>query len=46
MTTIIKDLIFDKELVSNLKDSKLNKGYLYNQLISGRITMQEYLRLV
>jgi hypothetical protein len=45
MTTIIKDLIFDKELVSNMKDSNLNKGLLYNQLISGRITMQEYLRL-
>jgi hypothetical protein len=46
MTTIIKDLIFDKELISNLKNSNLNEGYLYNQLISGRITMQEYLRLL
>jgi hypothetical protein len=40
MSTIIKSLFFDKELVSKLKKSDSN--LLYVQLISGKITLQEY----
>jgi hypothetical protein len=40
MSSIIKSLFFDKELVSKLKKSDSN--LLYVQLISGKITLQEY----
>lgn len=43
MISIIKELLFDKELVRNIKKAKANKHQLYNQLISGKITLQEYL---
>ncbi len=46
MTTIIKELIFDKELVSLLKSEKADSHQLYQQLIHGRITLQEYLAAV
>jgi hypothetical protein len=46
MKSIIKILFFDKELVNQIKEVNLNEGVLYNQLISGKITMQEYLELV
>ena len=46
MKSIIKILFFDKELVHQMKEVKMNEGVLYNQLISGKITMQEYLELV
>jgi len=39
----IKDLIYDKEVVSRMKEAKMTKEMLYNHLINGRITMQEYL---
>jgi len=45
MKTIISEMLFDKEMVNALKQSEMNKELLYNQLISGRITMKEYLEL-
>ncbi len=43
MKSIIKDLFFDKELVENIKKTKADKNILYQQLISGKITLHEYL---
>jgi hypothetical protein len=42
MTTIIKSLFFDKDLVSKIKKSDVDSNVLYVQLISGKITLQEY----
>ena len=42
MNTIIKTLFFDKELVTKIKKSELDSNVLYVQLISGKITLQEY----
>ena len=39
----IKKMIFDREIVSKLRQSKMTKEMLYNHLSNGRITMQEYL---
>jgi hypothetical protein len=46
MKTFFSELFFDKELVSQIKEEKINEGILYNQLINGRITLQEYLASV
>jgi hypothetical protein len=43
MTTLIKTLFFDKELVSKIKKSDLDSNRLYVQLISGKITLKEYM---
>jgi hypothetical protein len=43
MITIIKSLLFDKELVSQIKKSNTDKNFLYTQVISGKITLQEYI---
>ena len=43
MTTLIKTLFFDKELVSKIKKSDMNSNLLYVQLISGKITLKEYM---
>ena len=45
MKAIINEMVFDKEMVNMLKQANMNKEMLYNQLISGRITMKEYLEL-
>jgi len=45
MTSIIQKLIFDKELVEEIKKSNPDKNFLYTQLISGKITLQEYIAL-
>jgi len=45
MKTIISEMLFDKEMVNALKQPEMNRELLYNQLISGRITMKEYLEL-
>ncbi len=45
MKAIMNYLVFDREMVEKLKTSKMDKNLLYNQLISGKITMSEYLRL-
>jgi hypothetical protein len=43
MTTLIKTLFFDKELVNKIKKSDLDSNRLYVQLISGKITLKEYM---
>ena len=43
MKIFFSKLFFDKELVSQIKEEKVNEGILYNQLINGRITLKEYL---
>jgi len=43
MITIIKTLFFDKELVAQIKKSNTDKNFLYTQVISGKITLQEYI---
>lgn len=42
MSSIISTLFFDKELVSTIKKSNPDINFLYTQLISGKITLQEY----
>jgi len=39
----LKQLFFDKELVEAIKVSKADQEVLYLQLISGKITMKEYI---
>jgi hypothetical protein len=46
MKSIIKDLFFDEKLVNHIKEVKIDKNILYQQLISGRITLQEYLAMM
>ncbi|WP_431209450.1 hypothetical protein ACQ86N_25165 [Puia sp. P3] len=41
MKQLIKQLFFDRELVESIKVS--NQEFLYVQLISGKITMKEYI---
>jgi hypothetical protein len=43
MKSLLKELFFDKYLVRRMKKEHVNPGILYQQLISGRITLQEYL---
>ena len=43
MISIIKTLFFDKELVAQIKKSNTDKNFLYTQVISGKITLQEYI---
>ncbi|WP_165760151.1 hypothetical protein [Niastella populi] len=43
MISAIKTLFFDKELVSKIKTSDVDSNRLYAQLISGKITLQEYI---
>ena len=46
MKSFIENLLCDKALVNQIKEVKMPEGMLYNQLISGKITMQEYLQAV
>lgn len=43
MKQLIKQLFFDRELVESLKLSKPTRELLYVQLMSGKITMKEYI---
>ncbi|MBX2924038.1 MAG: hypothetical protein KF746_17700 [Chitinophagaceae bacterium] len=43
--TCIKDLTFDKEIVSKLEARRLDIDVLYVYLMNGKISMQEYLYL-
>ena len=43
MKSIIKDLFFDKELVDQIKEMKVDTELLYIQLMTGKITLQEYM---
>lgn len=45
METIIKDLSFDKEMMSKLENKKVDIDVLYVYLMNGKITMKEYLYL-
>ena len=42
MKTLIKQLSFDKDVVNAIKSSKAGRDMLYIQLMSGKITMKEY----
>ncbi len=42
----ISSLWFDNEVVNNLKGQQLSKEILYTHLISGKITLKEYLSLI
>ena len=43
MKKLIKQLFFDKEVVALIKTAKPTREFLYTQLISGKITMKEYI---
>jgi hypothetical protein len=43
MKNLIKQLFFDKEMVDAIKSSNANSEMLYIQLMSGKITMKEYI---
>ena len=43
MNKLIKQLFFDKEVVELIKIAKPTREFLYAQLISGKITMKEYI---
>jgi hypothetical protein len=45
MKTIISEMLFDTELVKKIKASEVQNEILYAQLISGKITLKEYLEL-
>lgn len=42
----LQGLLYDQELVTNIRKANLNKEYLYNHLISGKITLEEYVQAV
>jgi hypothetical protein len=46
MKKLLKPLFFDREMVAALKAAKPSPEQLYNQLISGKITMKEYVATV
>jgi len=39
----LKDLFFDKEVVTTIRKSNFDSDFLYGQLFIGKITLQEYL---
>ena len=46
MKSIIDELVYDKQVVETLREAEVNNAILYTHLISGKITLQEYLSLV
>ena len=42
MKQLIKQLFFDREVVESIKIAQPTREFLYTQLISGKITMKEY----
>lgn len=46
MKSIIMNLLFDLELVNGARKANVDKNQLYNELVQGRITLQEYLQMV
>ncbi len=46
MKSMIQNLIFDQALVNQIKEVKVPEGILYMQLVSGKITMKEYLQSI
>ncbi|HWK06966.1 MAG TPA: hypothetical protein VNS58_25200 [Puia sp.] len=45
MKAILKNLAFDKELVRQIKEQNVTSEVLYIQLMSGKITLKEYMVL-
>jgi hypothetical protein len=45
MKALIKVLFFDREVVENAKAANPNPELLYTQLISGKITLKEYVAI-
>jgi hypothetical protein len=45
MKALIKQLFFDGEMVEAIKASKAAREMAYIQLMSGRITMKEYVAI-
>jgi hypothetical protein len=45
MKTIISEMLFDTEMVNKMKSQDIQNEILYVQLISGKITLKEYLEL-
>lgn len=43
MKQLIKQLFFDRELVETIKVARTSREVLYVQLMSGKITMKEYI---
>ena len=43
---VISALWFDNEVVDALKEQKVNEDILYTYLISGKISLREYLKLL
>lgn len=43
MKQLIKQLFFDRELVESIRGTQASREFLYIQLMSGRITMKEYI---
>ena len=43
---VISALWFDNELVDSLKEQKVSDDILYTYLISGKISLREYLKLL
>jgi len=46
MKALIKNLLFDREIVNAIKASKTNEELLYAQLYAGRITLKEYVAAI
>lgn len=46
LKNMLQDLFYDRDLVNEIKKSNVDKGHLYNHLISGRITLEEYVHAV
>ncbi len=46
MKSLIKELLSDKDIVTAIKKTKINKAYLYNLLYNGKITLKEYVHAV
>ena len=42
----ISSLWFDSEVVNDLKEQQVSKEILYMHLISGKITLKEYLSVI
>jgi hypothetical protein len=45
MKSLIKQLLFDREMVEAMKAAKTDREVLYTQLINGKITMKEYIAM-
>jgi hypothetical protein len=44
--SVLQGLVYDQELVNEIKKANIDKECLYNHLSSGRITLEEYVQAV